>query len=87
PVYLFLRKFSLQDSRGGSARVENGAIVSHCRIKCLQSQQGKSGAALIYFVDGLVTDGFILRENEFVTSLQSLKEAGLKAGFSAFEDE
>ncbi|EPT1057466.1 hypothetical protein ACVOU0_005277, partial [Escherichia coli] len=42
---------------------------------------------LIYFVDGLVTDGFILRENEFVTSLQSLKEAGLKAGFSAFEDE
>ncbi|EEC7223797.1 hypothetical protein LZS47_005481, partial [Escherichia coli] len=67
--------------------VENGAIVSHCRIKCLQSQQGKSGAALIYFVDGLVTDGFILRENEFVTSLQSLKEAGLKAGFSAFEDE
>lgn len=70
-----------------AVRVENGAIVSHCRIKCLQSQQRKSGAALIYFVDGLVTDGFILRENEFVTSLQSLKEAGLKAGFSAFEDE
>ncbi|ENP6770051.1 hypothetical protein ACD407_004853, partial [Escherichia coli] len=65
----------------------NGAIVSHCRIKCLQSLHRKSGAALIYFVDGLVTDGFILRENEFVTSLQSLKEAGLKAGFSAFEDE
>ncbi|EPN7889582.1 hypothetical protein ACT3EO_000509, partial [Escherichia coli] len=40
-----------------TARVENGAIVSHCRIKCLQSQQGKSGAALIYFVDGFVTDG------------------------------
>ncbi|EPM2093539.1 hypothetical protein ACTK7J_005065, partial [Escherichia coli] len=52
-----------------------------------QSQQGKSGAALIYFVDGFVTDGFILRENEFVTSLPSLKEAGIKAGFSAFEDE
>ncbi|EPA7784359.1 hypothetical protein ACQ5H2_004223, partial [Escherichia coli] len=52
-----------------------------------QSKQRKSGAALIYFVDELVTDGFILRENEFVTSLQSLKEAGLKAGFSAFEDE
>ncbi|MDO2826537.1 hypothetical protein [Escherichia coli] len=61
PVYLFLRKFSLQDSRGGSA-------------------------ALIHFVDGLVTDGFILRANEFVTSLPSLKEAGIKAGFSAFED-
>ncbi|EPN7894184.1 hypothetical protein ACT3EO_005373, partial [Escherichia coli] len=30
---------------------------------------------------------FILRENEFVTSLQSLKEAELKAGFSAFEYE
>ncbi|AJE56458.1 putative prophage protein [Escherichia coli] len=70
-----------------TVRVENGAIVSHCRIKCLQSKQRKSGAALIYFVDELVTDGFILRENEFVTSLQSLKEAGLKAGFSAFEDE
>ncbi|HHW5414720.1 TPA: hypothetical protein ACU3BB_004799 [Escherichia coli] len=70
-----------------TVRVENSTIVSHCCIKCLQSQQRKSGAALIYFVDGLVTDGFILRENEFVTSLQSLKEAELKAGFSAFEDE
>lgn len=70
-----------------TVRVENGAIVSHCRIKCLQFQQRKSGAALIYFVDGVVTDGFILRENEFVTSLQSLKDAELKAGFSAFEDE
>lgn len=70
-----------------TVRVENGAIIGHCRIKCLQSRQKKSGAALIYFVDGVVTDGFILRENEFVTSLQSLKEAGLKAGFSAFEDE
>ncbi|EEC7254101.1 hypothetical protein ACYTTH_005135 [Escherichia coli] len=69
-----------------TVRVENGAIVSHCRIKCLQSQQRKSGAALIHFVDGLVTDGFILRANEFVTSLPSLKEAGIKAGFSAFED-
>ncbi|HCN5785071.1 TPA: hypothetical protein N6Y42_005369, partial [Escherichia coli] len=36
-----------------TVRVENGSIVSHCRIKCLQSQQRKSGAALIYFVDGL----------------------------------
>ena len=70
-----------------TVRVENGAIVSHCRIKCLQSKQRKSGAALISFVDELVTGGVILRENEFVTSLQSLKEAGLKAGFSAFEDE
>ncbi|EFA4574659.1 TPA: hypothetical protein ACJIPD_004828 [Escherichia coli] len=70
-----------------TVRVENGVIASHCRIECLQSQQKKSGAALIYFVDGLVTDGFILREDEFVTSLQVLKEAEFKAGFSAFEDE
>ncbi|EED0303789.1 hypothetical protein D8N18_RS09355 [Escherichia coli] len=70
-----------------AVRVENGAVVSHCLIKCLQFQQKKRGAALIYFVDGLVTDGFILRENEFVTSLSYLKEAGLKAGFSAFADE
>ncbi|EOJ6267782.1 hypothetical protein ACTYWK_004327, partial [Shigella boydii] len=27
-----------------AVRVENGAIVSHCRIRCLQSQQRKSGA-------------------------------------------
>lgn len=67
--------------------VDNSAIVSHCRIKCLQSQQRKNGAVLIYFADGLVAGGFILREDEFVTSLQALKEAGLKAGFSAFEDE
>ncbi|EOT8236067.1 hypothetical protein ACOFCY_005754, partial [Escherichia coli] len=32
-----------------TVRVEKGAIVSHCRIKCLQSQQRKSGAALIHF--------------------------------------
>ena len=70
-----------------AVRVENRTIVSHCRIKCLQSQPRKSGAALIYFVDELLTDGFILRENEFVTSLQSLKETVLKDGFSTFEDE
>ena len=69
-----------------TVRVENGAIVSHCRIKCLQSLHRKSGAALIYFVDGLVTDGFILRANEFVRSLPALLEAGFKAGFSAFVD-
>ncbi|TGB73060.1 hypothetical protein CRI67_15905 [Escherichia sp. E4702] len=70
-----------------AVRVENGTIVSHCRIKCLQSQKRKSGAVLIYFVDGLMVDGFILREDEFVTSLQALKEIGLKAGFFAFETE
>ncbi|ODJ33129.1 hypothetical protein BFR12_20755 [Shigella sp. FC2833] len=75
PVYLFLREFSLQDSRGGS--------VSHYRIVCLQ----KNGAALINFVDARVTDGFILRDGEFVTSLQALKEIGIKAGFSAFSEE
>ena len=70
-----------------AVRVENGTIVSHSRIKCLQSQQRKNGAVLIYFVDGLMVDGFILREDEFVTSLQALKEIGLKAGFFAFETE
>ncbi|EJF3740987.1 TPA: hypothetical protein OHP70_005044, partial [Escherichia coli] len=44
-------------------------------------------AALINFVDGRVTDRFILREGEFVTSLQALKEIGIKAGFSAFAEE
>lgn len=56
--------------------VENGNIVSHYRILCLR----KNGAALINFVDARVTDGFILREGEFVTSLQALKEIGIKAG-------
>ncbi|AAZ87470.1 hypothetical protein PSZ80_20910 [Shigella sonnei] len=64
-----------------AVRVENGAIVSHCRIRCLQSQQRKSGAVLFYFCNGLLTDGFILREDEFVTSLRVLKEIGFKAGF------
>ena len=58
--------------------VENGNLVSHYRIMCLR----KNGAALINFVDG-----FILREGEFVTSLQALKEIGIKAGFSAFSGE
>lgn len=58
-------------------------LVSHYRIMCLR----KNGAALINFVDGRVTDGFILREGEFVTSLQALKEIGIKAGFSAFAEE
>ena len=58
--------------------VENGNLVSHYRIMCLR----KNGAALINFVDG-----FILREGEFVTSLQALKEIGIKAGFSAFSEE
>ncbi|HFN7962166.1 TPA: protein Rem, partial [Escherichia coli] len=53
------------------------------RIMCLR----KNGAALINFVDARVTDGFILREGEFVTSLQALKEIGIKAGFSAFAEE
>ncbi|MFK8584244.1 hypothetical protein ACI74Y_26160, partial [Escherichia coli] len=58
-------------------------IASHYRIVCLQ----KNGAALINYVDARVTDGFILRDGEFVTSLQALKEIGIKAGFSAFSEE
>ncbi|MEB7742466.1 hypothetical protein NGB58_25400 [Escherichia coli] len=67
--------------------IENGCIVSCCPIQSLRSSQQKSGAALFYFVDNLVTDGVILREDEFVTSLRMLKEAAIKAGFSAFADE
>lgn len=67
--------------------VENGNIVSHCHVLCLLKKQRKSGAALINFADARVTDGFILREGEFVTSLQALKEIGIKAGFSAFAEE
>ena len=63
--------------------VENGNIASHYRIVCLQ----KNGAALINYVDARVTDGFILRDGEFVTSLQVLKELGIKAGFFAFSEE
>lgn len=61
--------------------VENGNIVSHYRIVCLQ----KNGAALINFVDARVTDGFILRDGEFVTSLQALKEIGIKLAFLLFQ--
>ena len=66
---------------------ENGNIVSHYRIRCLRRKQRKSGTALINFVGYRVTDGFILREGEFVTSLQTLKEIGIKAGVSAFAEE
>lgn len=89
------RAMRLQEASGGELRkifcedglyavcVENGNLVSHYRIMCLR----KNGAALINFVDARVTDGFILREGEFVTSLQALKEIGIKAGFSAFSGE
>ena len=89
------RAMRLQEASGGDLRkifcedglyavcVENGNLVSHYRIMCLR----KNGAALINFVDARVTDGFILREGEFVTSLQALKEIGIKAGFSAFSGE
>ncbi|XNM90689.1 hypothetical protein ACLK1X_08900 [Escherichia coli] len=62
---------------------QNGNIASHYRIVCLQ----KNGAALINYADARVTDGSILRDGEFVTSLQALKEIGIKAGFSAFSEE
>ena len=67
---------------GKTAPLLKGNLVSHYRIMCLR----KNGAALINFVDARVTDGFILREGEFVTSLQALKEIGIKAGFSAFSE-
>ena len=77
-----LRNIFCEDGLYGVC-VENGNIASHYRIVCLQ----KNGAALINYVDARVTDGFILRDGEFVTSLQALKEIGIKAGFSAFSEE
>ena len=62
-------------------------IISCYCIHCSRALQQPSGAMLIYLLNGHVTDGFMLREDEFVTSLRTLKEIGLKAGFSAFEDD
>ena len=70
-----------------AVRVENGEIISCYCIHCSRALQQPSGAMLIYLLNGHVTDGFMLREDEFDTSLRTLKEIGLKAGFSAFEDD
>ncbi|EEM8546937.1 hypothetical protein ACQR7C_10140 [Salmonella enterica] len=43
-----------------------------------------TGPVLIYLVNGEAQRGFILRENEFVTSWQELLEAGKQAGFPFF---
>ncbi|EDE6352121.1 hypothetical protein BXI04_20855 [Salmonella enterica subsp. enterica serovar Abony] len=40
-----------------------------------------TGPVLIYLVNGEALRGFLLRENEFVTSWQELQEAGKLAGF------
>ncbi len=53
------------------------AITALCVCK-------KNGAALINFVDARVTDGFILHDGEFVTSLQALKEIGIKSWLFCF---
>lgn len=41
---------------------------------------GYTGAVLVYLVDGLIQGGFILRNDEFVTSLTALNEARELAG-------
>lgn len=70
-----------------AVRVENGDIVSTCQVRLLRGRKEHNGPALIYFVNGRVKGGFMLREDEFVTSLRALKELCIKAGFSAFEDK
>ncbi|MFN1929280.1 hypothetical protein [Escherichia coli] len=70
-----------------AVRIKNGEIISCYCLHCSRAMQQPSGAILIYLLNGHVTDGFVLREDEFVTSLRTLKEIGLKAGFSAFSEE
>lgn len=41
-----------------------------------------SGAILLYLDKSIVVNGFPLKDNEFVTSLDNLKEAFVLAGFN-----
>lgn len=43
---------------------------------------GFNGAILLYMKNLNVLDGFALKDNEFVTSLEALKQASSMAGFS-----
>ncbi|MDL7259440.1 hypothetical protein QS586_25320, partial [Escherichia coli] len=44
PVYLFLRKFSLQDSRGGSNRIYYRKPRSEMGVTCVGRQKMKLGS-------------------------------------------
>ncbi|WP_433914544.1 hypothetical protein [Escherichia coli] len=79
--------FRLFSSRAGAPQkvklVDRGkrSAIIFCRMRVLHK------TCYVPLSTGQVTDGFILREGEFVTSLQALKEIGIKAGFSAFSGE
>lgn len=46
-----------------------------------------NGAILLYMNKLNVLDGFALKDNEFVTSLEALKQASLLAGFSPHDSD
>nr|WP_134798246.1 hypothetical protein [Shigella flexneri] len=49
-----------------AVRVENGAIVSHCRIRCLQSQQrGNDSNLLIVFYVQIMPDDLVMQLHRF----------------------
>ncbi|EEU9452351.1 hypothetical protein ID388_005013 [Escherichia coli] len=66
--------------------VDNGNIVSFPLPICLPEQRKNTVSILVSLTNGVV-DAFALREGEFVTSLQALKDVSIKAGHSAFIDE
>lgn len=76
-------------SEGGVylVHVNNGNIVSLSLPMRLPENRKNTVSFLVRLTNGVVDDAFALREDEFVTSLQALKEAGSKAGFPAFIDE
>lgn len=46
-------------------------------------EDGNFNGAILLYIDGRnVIDGFALKENEFVTSLDALNQASMLAGFS-----
>lgn len=49
--------------------------------------QEHTGPVLIYMERGTAKRGFVLRKDEFVTSLRALEEARKKAGLPAFDTE
>ena len=76
-------------SEGGVylVHVNNGNIVSLSLPIHLPENRKKTVSFLVSLTNGVVVDAFALREGEFVTSLQALKDVSIKAGHSAFIDE
>ncbi|MEB6310526.1 hypothetical protein [Escherichia coli] len=76
-------------SEGGVylVHVNNGNIVSLSLPIHLPENRKNTVSFLVSLTNGVVVDAFALREGEFVTSLQALKDVSIKAGHSAFIDE